>query len=130
MTARGGGEGLAHLLATPRGAAPTSLQDPLVATLQPSLHGALIQAIKPRSGRDRVQRWKRNPVVLAMMDCAVDGNLHTASLSLACETLGWRSLTVRRGERLQTHRLDRNGYPNTCRRSAALAGFGRLPKKR
>ncbi|MDG4886613.1 histidine ammonia-lyase [Mesorhizobium sp. WSM4887] len=71
--------------------APTTLQDPLSIRCMPSIHGALIQAIDHARLTVEIElnASADNPLVLANDSLVLStGNFHTASLSLAFETLG------------------------------------------
>ncbi|PBB95174.1 histidine ammonia-lyase [Mesorhizobium sp. WSM3862] len=71
--------------------APTTLQDPLSIRCMPSIHGALIQAIDHARLAVEIElnAPADNPLVLANDSLVLStGNFHTASLSLAFETLG------------------------------------------
>ncbi|PBB91492.1 histidine ammonia-lyase [Mesorhizobium sp. WSM3864] len=71
--------------------APTTLQDPLSIRCMPSIHGALIQAIDHARLAVEIElnASADNPLVLANDSLVLStGNFHTASLSLAFETLG------------------------------------------
>ncbi|OBQ86086.1 histidine ammonia-lyase [Mesorhizobium sp. WSM3873] len=71
--------------------APTTLQDPLSIRCMPSIHGALIQAIDHARLAVEIElnASADNPLVLADDSLVLStGNFHTASLSLAFETLG------------------------------------------
>ncbi|PBC02877.1 histidine ammonia-lyase [Mesorhizobium sp. WSM3860] len=82
---------LRDLLARDEAPAPTTLQDPLSIRCMPSIHGALIQAIDHARLAVEIElnASADNPLVL-VDDAQVlsTGNFHTASLSLAFETLG------------------------------------------
>ncbi|MER9232073.1 histidine ammonia-lyase [Mesorhizobium sp. M0622] len=84
-------KGLRDLLAGEEGPAPTTLQDPLSIRCMPSIHGALLRAIDQarQAVEIEVNAAADNPLVLANDKLVLStGNFHTASLSLAFETLG------------------------------------------
>jgi len=82
---------LRDLLARDEAPAPTTIQDPLSIRCMPSIHGVLIQAIDHARLAVEIElnAAADNPLVLAEDELVMStGNFHTASLSLAFETLG------------------------------------------
>ena len=82
---------LRDLLARDEAPAPTTIQDPLSIRCMPSIHGALVQAIDHARHAVEIElnAAADNPLVLAEDSFVMStGNFHTASLSLAFETLG------------------------------------------
>ncbi|MGX8013059.1 HAL/PAL/TAL family ammonia-lyase [Mesorhizobium sp. ORM8.1] len=82
---------LRELLARDDAPAATTIQDPLSIRCMPSIHGTLIQAIDNARHAVEIELNAAADNPLVLVDDAVvmsTGNFHTASLSLAFETLG------------------------------------------
>ncbi|MEO5757283.1 MAG: histidine ammonia-lyase [Mesorhizobium sp.] len=128
-------KGLRELLDRDEAPAPTTLQDPLSIRCMPSIHGALIHAIDQArlAVEIEVNAAADNPLVLGDDDLVLStGNFHTASLSLAFETLGLaiaQAAAASAARFIQITGSGRNGLPKYLSPvGGASAGFVPLQK--
>ncbi|QPC92110.1 histidine ammonia-lyase [Mesorhizobium sp. INR15] len=128
-------KGLRELLDRDEVTAPSTLQDPLSIRCMPSIHGALIHAIdQARLAIEiEVNAAADNPLVLGDDDLVLStGNFHTASLSLAFETLGLaiaQTAAASAARFIQLTGSGRNGLPKYLSPvGGASAGFVPLQK--
>lgn len=126
---------LRDLLARDQVPAPTTLQDPLSIRCMPSIHGALIQAIDHARLAVEIELNSSadNPLVLPEDGQVLStGNFHTASLSLAFETLGLaiaQCAAASAARFIQLTGSGRNGLPKYLSPvGGASAGFVPLQK--
>ncbi|MBN9216376.1 MAG: histidine ammonia-lyase [Mesorhizobium sp.] len=126
---------LHDLLAREDAPAPTTIQDPLSIRCMPSIHGALIGAIDQAKNAVEVElnAAADNPLVLGEDDVVIStGNFHTASLSLAFETLGLaiaQCAAATTARFIQLTGSGRNGLPKYLSPvGGASAGFVPLQK--
>ncbi|UCI09770.1 HAL/PAL/TAL family ammonia-lyase [Mesorhizobium sp. B1-1-8] len=126
---------LRDLLARDEAPPPTTLQDPLSIRCMPSIHGALIQAIDHARLAVEIElnAAADNPLVLADDALVLStGNFHTASLSLAFETLGLaiaQAAAACAARFIQLTGSGRNGLPKYLSPiGGASAGFVPLQK--
>jgi histidine ammonia-lyase len=116
-------------------ATPTTLQDPLSIRCIPSIHGALLEAIKRAHQAVEVElnSASDNPLVLADDHAVMStGNFHTAALALAFETLGLaiaQAAAASAARFIQLTGAGRNGLPKYLSPvGGASAGFVPLQK--
>jgi histidine ammonia-lyase len=126
---------LQYLLARDEAPAPTTLQDPLSIRCMPSIHGALIEAIGQARHAVEIElnAAADNPLVLSDDGLVLStGNFHTASLSLAFETLGLaiaQCAAASAARFIQLTGSGRNGLPKYLSPvGGASAGFVPLQK--
>jgi histidine ammonia-lyase len=126
---------LRELLAGGHPPSPANLQDPLSIRCMPSIHGALLAAIGRARGAVEVElnSASDNPLVVADdNDVMSTGNFHTASLSLAFETLGLaiaQAASASAARFIQLTGSARNGLPKYLSPiGGASAGFVPLQK--
>ncbi|WP_296744365.1 histidine ammonia-lyase [Mesorhizobium sp.] len=126
---------LRNLLARDEAPAPTTIQDPLSIRCMPSIHGALIQAIDHARHAVEIElnAAADNPLVLGEDSLVLStGNFHTASLSLAFETLGLaiaQAAAACAARFIQLTGSGRNGLPKYLSPiGGASAGFVPLQK--
>ncbi|MBB6412161.1 HAL/PAL/TAL family ammonia-lyase [Mesorhizobium sangaii] len=126
---------LHDLLARDEAPAPTTLQDPLSIRCMPSIHGALIEALgqAKRGVEIELNAAADNPLVLSDDELVLStGNFHTASLSLAFETLGLaiaQCAAASAARFIQLTGSGRNGLPKYLSPvGGASAGFVPLQK--
>ncbi|MBZ9967691.1 histidine ammonia-lyase [Mesorhizobium sp. BR1-1-2] len=126
---------LHDLLARDEAPAPTTLQDPLSIRCMPSIHGTVIEAIDQarRAVEIELNAAADNPLVLSDDELVLStGNFHTASLSLAFETLGLaiaQCAAASAARFIQLTGSGRNGLPKYLSPvGGASAGFVPLQK--
>lgn len=126
---------LRDLLARDEAPAPATIQDPLSIRCMPSIHGALIQAIDHARHAVEIElnAAADNPLVLGDDALVLStGNFHTASLSLAFETLGLaiaQAAAACAARFIQLTGSGRNGLPKYLSPvGGASAGFVPLQK--
>lgn len=126
---------LNDLLARDEVPEPTTLQDPLSIRCMPSIHGVLIEAIGQAQQAVEIELNAAgdNPLVLSDDELVLStGNFHTASLSLAFETLGLaiaQCAAASAARFIQLTGSGRNGLPKYLSPvGGASAGFVPLQK--